>query len=177
MTATSPVKQASVRTKDISEIVASAMDQPENNENWSDFIFQILGKASSRRTAHVSKRQVLTKYLKAGIKPESISNLSEYLHINKKDAYFYLSIPPTTYQRRVQEGKLKADESDRVYRYARLFSLAVDMMQGDQEAASDWFKTPQTLLNDESPLEHATTELGAREVDDLIGRIRHGVFS
>ena len=39
-----------------------------------------------------------------------------------------------------------------------------------------WLATPQPGLNAEKPLEFARSEIGAREVEDLIGRLEHGVF-
>ena len=54
----------------------------------------------------------------------------------------------------------------------------------DQEAANalfdsakKWLKEEAYGLGDVSPLEYAVTEIGAREVEDLLGRVEHGVFS
>jgi putative toxin-antitoxin system antitoxin component (TIGR02293 family) len=47
----------------------------------------------------------------------------------------------------------------------------------DAEAAQQWLKTPARALGFESPLHFAETEAGAREVENLLGRIEHGVFS
>jgi uncharacterized protein (DUF2384 family) len=37
--------------------------------------------------------------------------------------------------------------------------------------------TPQFGLGGAVPLEYAETEVGAREVENLLGRIEHGVYS
>ena len=70
-----------------------------------------------------------------------------------------------------------AQESDRVIRFAKLFDQANILLQGDKNATLTWLKSPLEILSGESPLEHAQTELGTRDVEDLIGRIRHGIFS
>ncbi|WP_416398413.1 antitoxin Xre/MbcA/ParS toxin-binding domain-containing protein [Allohahella sp. A8] len=89
-----------------------------------------------------------------------------------------LLIPLSTLRRRLKKAeRLNVDESDRVVRLARIKDLTVDMMQGDDEAAIEWLRTPREILGGESPMEHASTEFGGRAVEDLIGRIRHGVFS
>ena len=62
-------------------------------------------------------------------------------------------------------------------RLARLKDLALTLMNGDDAAAISWLRTPLEILGGETPLEHASTEMGARDVEDLIGRLRHGVFS
>jgi uncharacterized protein (DUF2384 family) len=51
------------------------------------------------------------------------------------------------------------------------------MFHGDGEAAQQWLKSPAHAFKGETPLEHAQTEYGAREVENLIGRTRHGIPS
>ena len=88
-----------------------------------------------------------------------------------------IGLPATTLARRRKAGLLAEDESDRLVRVARLVALVHDMMLGDGKAARWWLGEPHELLDGESPLERASTEAGSRDVEDLIGRIRHGVFS
>jgi uncharacterized protein (DUF2384 family) len=58
-----------------------------------------------------------------------------------------------------------------------LLQQASDMMQQDSNRAKIWFETKMDIFGGETPMQHAKTEKGAREVEDLIGRIRNGVFS
>jgi putative toxin-antitoxin system antitoxin component (TIGR02293 family) len=51
------------------------------------------------------------------------------------------------------------------------------LFEGDRDAAVEWLTTPQTALGDRVPLDLARTEIGAREVERLVGRLDHGVFS
>ena len=88
-----------------------------------------------------------------------------------------MGIPQSTLRRRLDKGKLLPDESGRVYRYAELLTKATEMMQKDEDRAANWLKKPMDIFSGESPLQHAMTEVGSRDVEDLIGRIRHGVFS
>ena len=87
-----------------------------------------------------------------------------------------IGIPATTLARRKRSGTLSPSESDRLVRIARLEAMAVAMMRGKASAAGEWLRTPHDLLNRETPLERASTETGARDVELLIGRMRHGVF-
>jgi putative toxin-antitoxin system antitoxin component (TIGR02293 family) len=82
-----------------------------------------------------------------------------------------------TFLRRRQAGKLSPAESERVLRVSRLFEQAVDLFGGDQAGAQKWLDTPLPVLGDRPPIALARTEVGAREVEDLIGRIQHGVIS
>jgi putative toxin-antitoxin system antitoxin component (TIGR02293 family) len=71
---------------------------------------------------------------------------------------------------------LDSAESDRVVRFARLLGQAIKLM-GDEEDARQWLNSPQFGLGGAVPLDYAKTEVGAREVENLLGRIEHGVYS
>ena len=112
-----------------------------------------------------------------GFPAAAVSRLVEYLNIRQNEMLKLLHITSATFSRRRKDGKLESVESDRVYRYTRLAALATDMFHGDGEAARHGLKSPAYAFKGETPLEHAQTEYGAREVENLIGRIRHGIPS
>jgi putative toxin-antitoxin system antitoxin component (TIGR02293 family) len=89
----------------------------------------------------------------------------------------FVGIPQRTLTRRASEGKLHPDESDRLLRASRVFELAVDLFEGDLPAARQWLETPQPALAGQVPLEFAATDVGAREVENLIGRLEHGIVA
>ena len=86
-----------------------------------------------------------------------------------------VNIPKRTLTRRKQQGKLNADESEKVLRIARLYDRALEVFE-DQHAAEKWLKEPARGLGEAIPLKYARTELGAQEVERLLIRIEHGVF-
>jgi len=59
---------------------------------------------------------------------------------------------------------------------ASLFDRAVEIL-GDKNRAILWFKGAKKGLGGQTPLEFADTEPGAREVEALLGRLEHGVYS
>jgi putative toxin-antitoxin system antitoxin component (TIGR02293 family) len=87
-----------------------------------------------------------------------------------------LSISRATLHRRRGAGRLSAEESDRVLRFSRLLSQAIDLF-GNVERGRAWLKFPQYGLGGAVPLDYASTEAGAREVENLLGRIKYGVYS
>lgn len=89
----------------------------------------------------------------------------------------FVDISPRTLSRRQSSGRLRPDESDRILRASNVFALAVRLFEGDRTAARKWLQTPQPGLGGEKPLDFASTEVGAREVEHLIGRLEHGVFT
>ena len=86
-------------------------------------------------------------------------------------------IPRRTLVRRKREGRLSSEESDRMLRASRLFAKALQLFEGDRDAAVDWLSSEQRALGGARPIEVAKSELGAREVENLIDRLEHGVFS
>jgi putative toxin-antitoxin system antitoxin component (TIGR02293 family) len=88
-----------------------------------------------------------------------------------------IGIPERTLARRKVSRRLTPDESERLLRISAIFEDAVDLFEGDVGAAVNWLNTPRKVLADRSPLAYARTETGAREVENLIGRLEHGIFS
>ena len=88
-----------------------------------------------------------------------------------------IGLSPRTLTRRKKEKKLSAPESDRLVTLTRLLTQAVELFEGQKTPALRWFVNPNRALGNLSPLEMAATETGAREVENLIGRLEHGVFS
>jgi putative toxin-antitoxin system antitoxin component (TIGR02293 family) len=114
--------------------------------------------------------------LKAGLTIEQFDHLCEAMDLSPLHLAAAAGIAPRTFARRKREGVLQPDESERVFRYAALLDTAVEVF-GDIDAARRWFKEPLQTLHGHSPLDYADTEAGAREVEDILGRLEHGVFS
>jgi putative toxin-antitoxin system antitoxin component (TIGR02293 family) len=87
-----------------------------------------------------------------------------------------LGIPERTLARRKAAGRLAPDESERLLRVSTVFEKAVELFEGDVAGAVTWLTSPKRALAYQTPLAYSRTELGAREVENLIGRLEHGVF-
>ena len=77
---------------------------------------------------------------------------------------------------RAGHAKLDAIASDRLYRVVRLVVLATEVLESPQ-AALRWLKRAQVGLGSATPLEMMTTDAGSAEVEKLLLRIEHGVYS
>ena len=124
-----------------------------------------------------SDRLELSEKVQAGFPFKSFVILTRSMEVTNKELAELVQISDRTLNRRQKEGKLKADESGRLLRLARIFSLAVDLFEGDETATQKWLSSDNRALKGESPLEASRTEEGAREVENLIARLEHGVFS
>lgn len=87
-----------------------------------------------------------------------------------------IGLPERTLARRKKERRLRADESDRLLRVARVATSAEDVL-GAQAKAGRWLQTPNRALGGAMPLDLLDTDLGAEEVVTILGRIEHGVYS
>jgi putative toxin-antitoxin system antitoxin component (TIGR02293 family) len=81
-------------------------------------------------------------------------------------------VPPATYKRRATT--LKPEEGERVERLARVMALAEDAF-GSADDARRFLVTPHPELAGERPLETAQTELGARQVEEVLWRMEYGL--
>jgi len=119
----------------------------------------------------------LLERVREGLAYSSWDRFLESTGLAKETAIHFVQITPRTLARRKQEGRLHPDESDRLVRAARTFSQAVGLFEGDEKAAREWLTVPQPALGGSTPWDYAATELGAREVESLIGRLEHGIPS
>lgn len=102
--------------------------------------------------------------------------LREMLGLSEERLAGLLGLSRATLHRRKLGGTLDRAASDRLVRYARLLSRAESAL-GSMESARSWLAAPAVAFRWECPLDFADTEVGAREVEALLGRIEHGVFS
>jgi putative toxin-antitoxin system antitoxin component (TIGR02293 family) len=75
---------------------------------------------------------------------------------------------------RKKERRLRAVESDRLLRVARVATSAEDIL-GARAKAGRWLQNPNGALGGARPLDLLDTDLGAEEVVTILGRIEHGV--
>jgi putative toxin-antitoxin system antitoxin component (TIGR02293 family) len=84
-------------------------------------------------------------------------------------------IPPRTYARRVaSNARLSLPEGERAVRVMRLYDRAKQLFV-THEGTRQWLNTALPAFGGRTALEFARTEPGARAVEDLIGRIEHGI--
>jgi putative toxin-antitoxin system antitoxin component (TIGR02293 family) len=115
--------------------------------------------------------------IERGLPYRRVEKLTSELDETDSKIAHLVQIAPRTLARRKQEGTLKPDESERVDRIERIYHLATELFEGDKVQAVNWLKQPNRGLANRPPLDFARTEIGAREVENLIGRLEHGVFS
>lgn len=85
-------------------------------------------------------------------------------------------IPARTLKhRRQRKEPLSLDESDRLARVARVYALAVRVF-GNPEKARRWLSKAKTRFNEQTPLSMLRTDLGGRQVEEMLIQIDEGMF-
>jgi putative toxin-antitoxin system antitoxin component (TIGR02293 family) len=131
---------------------------------------KVLGKA-------VRTPDELAQLVREGLPAIAIAALAGKLNLANTAVSRKLGIPQRTLTRRMsQRSRLTSAESDRAVRLARVYANAVEMI-GDESKAVEWLQTPNRALSGERPLDQLDTDIGARAVEDVLGRIAYGVYS
>lgn len=127
--------------------------------------------------ARISDSVEMRQAVKRGLPYKSLLALAATLHLqNEQEVAAITGMAPRTLARRKARQILSPEESDRLYRVARLTTRATDVL-GSAEKAERWLKRANQALGGEIPLGALDTDLGARQVEALLGRIEHGVHS
>ena len=128
---------------------------------------------SSAKVKHPTE---LIRKIQKGLRFSELETLQNSIDLPFEQLAAKLAISRSTLQRRKAAGRLSPDESDKVMRLSRLLEHATNVF-GDIERARAWLKFPQRGLGGAIPLDYAETEVGAREVDNLLGRIEYSVYT
>jgi putative toxin-antitoxin system antitoxin component (TIGR02293 family) len=114
--------------------------------------------------------------VRRGLPFSTFNALLKAVDLPQKELTAVLGIPDRTLARRKEAKQLTAAESDRLYRVARTIVHTLSVL-GTIEKTRAWITRPNRALGDESPLALLDTEIGARQVEDVLLRIEYGNHS
>ncbi len=141
----------------------------------AEAIAEVLGgRRVLRRSVH--SMADINELVRAGLPVGSAQVVMENFALSQEDLLKPLGISKATLARRQKEPRFRAAESDRLYRIAYIAARAEEVF-GGREKASDWLHSPNRALNNETPLSRLDTTIGVRQVEGLLTRIEHGVYS
>jgi putative toxin-antitoxin system antitoxin component (TIGR02293 family) len=110
-----------------------------------------------------------------GVSPALVLLLAEKLRLSPARIAGLIGLSRATLDRKLRDrDRLGLVESDRVVRYVQLWKLAIGLW-GSEAAAQQWLTAGEQALGGIAPLDHAMTGAGARQVEDLMGQIAHGI--
>ncbi len=118
----------------------------------------------------------LHRNIEQGLRYRAAEALRDRYGIATAELTFILVLPGRTLARRKVEGRFRPEESDRLVRLGRIAALAEETL-GDSAKAASWLRRPNRALANESPIRQLDTDVGSRQVEGLLLRIAHGIYS
>jgi len=115
--------------------------------------------------------------IKDGFPAKYLLILKNLLKLNNSVMAELLGVSTRTITRYIQndEDRLDSNISDRIYRLFYILYKAIEVFENKKEAVY-WLKVKQYGLNNRVPIDLLTTEAGAKEVENLLGRIEYGLY-
>jgi len=117
----------------------------------------------------------LAQRVREGLPFSALSAVVQQYGISRDVVCEILHLSRRNFLRRKQQNRLSPDESDRLYRLARVLAHANRVFE-DPEQSADWIQTPNAALGKQQPLTLLDTDIGVQQVDQVLGRIEHGII-
>jgi putative toxin-antitoxin system antitoxin component (TIGR02293 family) len=123
-----------------------------------------------------AEQLAVVQLVRKGVPWRNFVMFTKRLSLTKEAAASALHIPMRTLARRRKEKRLDAFESERFLRLVRTAAKAEEVL-GSLDKAKRWLSISNRALGGEVPISLLDTDIGAQAVDDVLGRIEHGVYS
>jgi putative toxin-antitoxin system antitoxin component (TIGR02293 family) len=139
-----------------------------------DKIAQVLGAEAVLRNVPRSQND-LRLLIEHGLPKQSGLCVLSHLFKDRAESrsHLYELVPEPTFKRRKEF--LKTDESEKIERLARVIATAYYVLGDDAEQVRSFFLFPHLELNGETPYQVSRTELGARQIEELLWKIFYGI--
>ena len=130
---------------------------------------------------HTLKRAIgswedLHKLILKGLPVSTYAHLLTAFSLTAREAADIFHIPTRTLARRKKTRRLGPDESDRIFRFARIATRASEVL-GSEEKAQLWLHRPNRALGNVPPLNLLATDAGIEQIESVLGRLEQGVYS
>jgi putative toxin-antitoxin system antitoxin component (TIGR02293 family) len=111
-----------------------------------------------------------------GILKNAVNNMAHKFGITQEKICQLLHMSARNFQRIKEDAPLDIYTSEQTIEMAKIYAKASEIF-ADDEATKQWFKTPNYALGNQTPIDLLDTSFGVKMVNDVLGRIEHGVYS
>ncbi|MCP4020380.1 MAG: DUF2384 domain-containing protein [Desulfobacteraceae bacterium] len=115
--------------------------------------------------------------IRKGVPIKMFNQIRKETGLSEKRIAQVISISISTLAIRKKAGTLKPHESERLYRIKRIYEKAMTVFEENKEIVKKWLVQPVRALGNVAPIDYADTDIGAIEVENLLGRIEYGIPS
>ena len=128
------------------------------------------------RTFDLGSELELAEHVRLGIPTETVDYVLSAGILEPQVFYDHVAPRRTLSHRKGTERRLSPEQSDRFARVLRLHARAQEAL-GDADRAARWLRKANRALNGKCPIDLLGTDAGTRAVEQVLGRIEHGVYS
>lgn len=150
--------------------------EPIDPHDYAPRVAEALGVRHAFRHA-VSSAVAVHEILERGLPARALLKLADVVDIPKAALLPALGVSLRTFMRLKADpsGRLAPEQSGRLWQFAQVLTKAEDVL-GDRARAVEWLQKPAMALERRRPIDLLTTAIGAQLVDDVIERMRYGVY-
>ena len=105
-----------------------------------------------------------------------LNQLAIQLGVTLKELASLLQLSQSTLHRLRRQTALTGSTAERVDLLRGIIQHGLRVYGGDGAALKDWLRYPLAELDGRTPLQALTTIAGFNQVNDVLGRIEHGIF-
>jgi putative toxin-antitoxin system antitoxin component (TIGR02293 family) len=116
------------------------------------------------------------KIVKEGIPKKALELLKDKARLDYNQLARVLDVSRQTLTNKKANGKFNQEVSNKILALADIYSYGYDVFQ-DTERFNRWIFSENSALGGRVPFEILTTYYGRLSVNNIIGRIEHGVYS
>ena len=129
-------------------------------------IVSVLG-GTKRLGRSVKSDRDLEKIVVAGLPSKSVKTVVDRIYPNAPN-YYYEIVPRSTLNRKLNDdSSLPLQYSEKLERLARIYAFALSVWE-------EFMTKNPPMLDDRTPFKACMTELGARQVEQILGRLLFG---
>ncbi len=118
----------------------------------------------------------LKQQIREGLPFSVLESVTARFALNPEEVASALDLSPPTPALLEKGRRLRPADSDRLFRLVRILAETADVL-GSEAKASRWLQAPNRALGGQTPLSLLDTDPGTQQVEEVLGRIEHGVFS
>ncbi len=138
----------------------------------SELVALLLG-GKSKLGREVKSDRDLEKLVIAGLPSESVKIVVDRIYPDNPHQYYEV-VPRSTLNRRLSSKlPLPIQYSEKLERLARIYGFALGVWESEADAR-EFMSKSHPMLDDRTPFEACMTELGARQVEQILGRLLFG---
>ncbi len=127
------------------------------------------------KSESINKRTDLILIARNGIQTKYISHIQEFTSLTDKELSSILPISQRQLVRYSKTHILNKEITTHLIQLIEMFQKGFRLF--GQDKFKLWIRTPNKILGHVPPLEIMDTSLGIEMIEDIIGRIQHGVYS